>query len=377
MFSDDVDTHATALRESITGARLLVIGAAGSIGSAFVRHISAYRPAGLHLVDIAENGLAETVRDLRSSPSNVPDDFATSVIDFGSIAFDRYLDAQKPFDWVVNFAALKHVRSERDPYSIVRMISVNVEALTALQNHRRCPGRVFSVSTDKAIRPANIMGATKNLMEQALFGHDAWSASSARFANVAFSAGSLLESFCNRLARRQPIAAPTGIRRYFMSQEEAGQLCAIATFLGEHRSVFFPKLDRRKDLRSLTDMAATFLAHYGLEPLVCTSEDEAKAKLGTAHGKWPCYFSPADTSGEKEEEEFFRASDVVDRKRFATTNLVIEPRPDPAVLERFLQDMDAIRRSPVWSKAEIAAAVRRAVPDLKHHETGLNLDQKM
>ncbi|MBM3566841.1 MAG: NAD-dependent epimerase/dehydratase family protein, partial [Alphaproteobacteria bacterium] len=249
LFADDVAANAAFLKAAINGARILVIGAAGSIGAAFVKQLAAFNPASLHLVDIDENDLVELVRDLRSSPLNLPPDFRTVTADFAGPEFLRYARENAPYDVLANFSALKHVRAERDVYSLARMIEVNVAALD------RCLGqsdglgfkRVFSVSTDKCVRPANLMGASKNLMEKVLFSRGgSFIATSARFANVAFSAGSLLEGFERRLAKGQPIAGPSDVKRYFISHEEAAQLCLLACFLGEDRQVFFPKLSEEK-----------------------------------------------------------------------------------------------------------------------------------
>lgn len=373
MFADDMADHAQDLREAIGGRRLLITGAAGSVGSAFVKQVARYSPASLHLVDINESGLVELVRDLRSSPVQLPDDFRTVSIDFGSAEFAHFA-ADHPHDVLVNFAAMKHVRAERDVYSLMRMIHVNVASPEA------CLGwhdfaRAFSVSTDKSVRPANLMGATKNLMEKVLFRDGpAPVSTSARFANVAFSAGSLLEGFEQRLRKGQPLAAPTDVRRYFISDVEAGELCLLACFLGSARQVFFPKL-QQTDLLSLADIAKAFLHHHGYEPKLCASEREA---IETRPGKhWPCYFSPSDTTGEKEAEEFFRPTDEVDWTSFRSVARVTEPASDPRVIANFLDRIRFIRAQPVWTKADVVAAIRKAVPELVHVERDRSLDEKM
>ena len=380
LFADDISDRAGRLADSIADRRLLIVGAGGSIGSAFVKQLVQFRPAALHLVDINENALVELVRDLRSSPLVLPTDFRTVSIDFGASEFARFAKDRGSYDALFNFAAMKHVRSERDVYSLLRMIEVNVESLKRCLDGAGRPGfaRVFSVSTDKSVRPANLMGATKNLMERVLFKEGTTAvATTARFANVAFSAGSLLEGFEHRLRKRQPIAAPTDVQRYFMSHQEAGELCLLAGFLGEHRQVFFPKMRSAENLKSFSDIAAAFLRHHGYEPQVCASEHEAIAAMGTSRDKWPCYFSASGTTGEKSVEEFHREIDIVDVETYRAVATTREAPADPAVIEGFLAEIARIRRAPRWSKADVVAAIRSAVPELVHCELDRNLDQKM
>ena len=380
LFADDVEANRQALAEAIGGTRLLVVGAAGSIGGAFVRQVAQYRPRALHLVDISENSLVEVVRELRSSTLALPDDFRSVSIDFGSAEFAAMAGAWGPYDAFVNFSAMKHVRSERDVFSLMRMVDVNVRALADWLASPGAAGlgRAFSVSTDKSVRPVNLMGATKNLMEQALFGHGArLSATSARFANVAFSAGSLLEGFELRLAKRQPIAAPMDVKRYFISHEEAGQLCLLGCFLGRSGEVVFPRMTPADDLMGFADIATAFLRHHGLEPILCGSEDEARAMADIPAGRWPCFFSRSDTTGEKSYEEFHRDGDVLDTARYREIAVVREAAPDPVVLRRFLAAIAALRGKPEWRKAEVVDAIRAAVPELQHVELDRSLDQKM
>lgn len=377
MFADDVAAHHDAIAESIAGKRLLVVGAGGSIGASFVLQLARYRPRALHLVDLNENTLVEVVRDLRSSDIRLCDDFLTVSIDFGALEFARFVAAHGPYDQLLNFSALKHVRAERDPFSLMRMIDVNVRALDQALETMPGLGRAFSVSTDKSVRPANLMGATKNLMEQVLFCRPGLAATTARFANVAFSAGSLLESFEMRLAKGQALAAPGDVRRYLISHEEAGQLCLMAAFLGGEREAFFPRLDENA-LMSFVDIARAFLASKGLEMRVCADEQEAKdLAANPPAGTWPCHVSASDTSGEKPFEEFFRVDDRPDFSRFQAVGVMREAPADPARVKGFLADIAAMRARPSWDKAEIAALIRRAVPDLDHVVHGRSLDEKM
>ncbi|OHC82921.1 MAG: hypothetical protein A3G73_03425 [Rhodospirillales bacterium RIFCSPLOWO2_12_FULL_67_15] len=379
LFADDIAANAARLASAIAGRRLLVVGAAGSIGAAFVNEIAARAPAALHLVDIDENGLVELVRDLRSDPRPPPSDFRTIIADFAGTEFARFAADHAPYDVFANFSALKHVRAERDVYSLLRMVEVNVAALDRCLARAAAHGftRVFSVSTDKSVRPASLMGATKNLMEKALFSREgAFVATSARFANVAFSAGSLLEGFENRLAKGQPLSAPNDVRRYFISHEEAAQLCLLACFLGRDREVFFPKLAAPDHLIGFPDIASLLLAERGLEPLPCASEEEARS-LAPPPGRWPCHFSPSDTSGEKPEEEFFRHDDVLDLESFRAAGVVREGIVPRRTIDSFLAAIQAIRAGAVWRKENVVAAICAAVPELDHVERGHDLDQKM
>ena len=407
LLDEDMAANRGAVRDAVAGARILVIGAAGSIGCAFVKQLIPYRPGALHLVDISENNLVEVVRDLRSAPPALalPDDFRTFPVAMGSEEFERMLGDRGDYDYVVNFSALKHVRSEKDPFSLMRMYNTNVlyvkrllEALagTGVRKH-------FSVSSDKAANPANVMGATKIFMERILLAYSERVAfSTARFANVAFSDGSLLHGFLQRLAKRQPFAAPYDVKRYFISHEEAGQLCLLACFLGENRDIYFPKLDEGSDLLTFSEIAVLVLEACGLEPDLCASEDEAKEKAELIRdrapiispmsfqspqnaknkdltpGKWPCYFFASDTTGEKPYEEFYTAADRVDLERYRNVGVISQPPwTDMARIERALAAFEAIRRGAAWRKEDMVEAIRIIVPELAHEETGRNLDQKM
>lgn len=421
LFDEDMAAHRGAVRDAVAGARILVIGAAGSIGCAFVKQLIPYRPGALHLVDISENNLVEVVRDLRSAPPALPlpEDFRTFPVAMGSEEFERMLAAQRDYDYVVNFSALKHVRSEKDPFSLMRMYNTNVlyvkrllEALAGTKVRKH-----FSVSSDKAANPANVMGATKIFMERILLAYsDRVAFSTARFANVAFSDGSLLHGFLQRLAKRQPFAAPHDVKRYFISHEEAGQLCLLACFLGENRDIYFPKLDEGSDLLTFSEIAVLVLEAHGLKPDLCASEDEAKEKAelirGGAHlirdndpvnfkdlppgspmsfqspqnakkkdltpGMWPCYFFASDTTGEKPYEEFYTEADRVDLERYRNVGVISQPPwTDTERIERALAAFEAIRRGAQWRKEEMVEAIRIIVPELAHEETGRNLDQKM
>lgn len=381
LFAGDVEANAEKLSAEISQSRLLIVGAAGSIGQAFVKQLLPFRPKALHLVDLNENMLVELVRDLRSGETPLPADFATYSVDFSGPEFLAMSAVTGPFDVFLNFSALKHVRAERDPFSLMRMIDVNVGALSAYLAHPAAQSlkRAFSVSTDKSVRPENLMGASKNLMERALFLHsNRLCANSARFANVAFSAGSLLEGFDYRLRKNQPIAAPSDVKRYFITHVEAGQLCLLGAFLCQNREVVFPKLNPEDHLISFEAIARAFLAHHGLSPLECRNDAEAKARFkDRPKNAWPCVFAPSDTTGEKLAEEFLRPGDKPDMGRFQEAGVVGEAFPDAALLTDFLQTVAALKARGVWSKPDLAQAIAQAVPDLAHEELGKSLDQKM
>lgn len=383
LFAPDLDVARDRLADAIRGRRVLVTGGAGSIGSAFIQQLLPFRPGALLVVDLSENSLAELVRDLRASSLPLPERFSTYAIAFGSLEFEHVFADAGPFDYLVNFAALKHVRSERDPYSLMRMIDTNVLALDRFLQAAASgvPPGVFSVSSDKAIRPANLMGATKAWMEKILWRHSAGRVcSTARFANVAFSDGSLPFAFRQRIAKRQPLSAPSDVKRYFISHEEAGQLCLLACFLSASRTIVIPRLDARH-AASLVDVAVQLLDSLGMEPWPCDSEEEAKARaaqLPAQPRRWPCYFSPSDTTGEKTLEEFCAEEEAPDYSAYRALGVI---RHRGEVDERSLQAardaIDRIRDSRLWRKTDILAAVRLAVPDLIHVEHGRSLDEKM
>ncbi len=384
MFAQDLSAHRNTVQQSVAGSRILVIGAAGSIGSAFVKQLIPHRPDVLHLVDISENNLVEVVRDLRSSQLALPKDFKTYPVAMGSEEFEKLLQYQKAYDYVVNFSAMKHVRSEKDPFSLMRMYNTNVyfvkKLLEALEGSDI--RKFFSVSSDKAANPASVMGATKTFMERILLAFaERIPFSTARFANVAFSDGSLLYGFLRRLEKRQPFSAPHDVKRYFISHEEAGQLCILSCFLGENRDIFFPKLNEDRDLRTFSEIAVMVLEAHGCRPYLCNSEQEAKEraarmKLGTKD--WPCYFFESDTTGEKPIEEFFTDLDRVDLARYRNIGVISQPPwKDRDRLDRALRTFEKVRRKSFWRKEDMVEAIRIIVPELEHEEKGRNLDQKM
>lgn len=355
LFAEDIRAVSQELSERIAGRRFLFIGAAGSIGLSTLRTIARFGPAAVHVVDHNENGIAEVARTLRSSSESFDvGDFLLQPFDYGGRPFKGWIKAQTaPYDYVLNFAALKHVRSERDPYSILAMLETNVlklhhlpEALSSLP----APKRVFCVSTDKAANPSSMMGATKRLMEHALFGANrSWSAdtaiTSARFANVALSNGSLLQSWRNRIEQRQPMACPKDCRRYFVTLTEAGQLCTLAALLGQPDTIAVPKLDPEENLVLLQSVSETFLSGLGLEPHFVEDEEEARhgVEHAAAQGKWPVLLTSLDTAGEKPYEEFVAEGETVESTSIAALDQVqYLPLEDPDSFDRLVVRIEAL-----------------------------------
>lgn len=382
-FKDDIECNFSDLKKMIAGSRIAVVGAAGSIGSAVAKTILRFSPQSLALVDISENNLVELVRDLRSSSDvKMPAEFSTLPIAMGSVEFNRYFAETKPFDYFFNLSAIKHVRSEKDVYCLIRMIDTNVLFMhDFLENNSYKFKKVFSVSSDKAANPANMMGATKMAMEQTLlYRSEIQSFSTARFANVAFSDGSLPYGFLRRIEKRQPLAAPNDVRRYFISHQEAGELCALAAFTGENRDVFFPKLAESRDEKTFSRIAEDLLRKLNYEPVSCSSEEEAKGKIEELipKGKWPCYFFKSDTTGEKDYEEFYTTTEIVDFDRFKSVGVIKrDGKIDRTKVEKFLLFAKSAKNRKDLAKVDYVRALEDLVPSLSHLETGKNLDGKM
>lgn len=382
-FKQDIDNNFNQIKSMVAGSRIAVVGAAGSIGSAVAKTILRFEPKSLVLIDISENNLVELVRDLRSSGDvRIPEEFATLPIAMGSEEFNRYFAENKPFDYFFNLAAIKHVRSEKDVYCLIRMINTNVLFMhDFLEENPYKFRKVFSVSSDKAANPANLMGATKMAMEQSLLYRAAEQPfSTARFANVAFSDGSLPFGFLRRIEKIQPIAAPNDVRRYFISHQEAGELCAMSAFTGENRDVFFPKLAEDKDEKTFSQIAEDLLKFLGYEPYLCETEEEARGKIKELVPKrqWPCYFFKTDTTGEKDFEEFFVPSEDVDFERFNSIGVIKRDSGcDRKVVEEFLEFAQEAKENKQLVKADYVKALEKIVPTLSHIETGKNLDSKM
>lgn len=401
LFQDDVEANADAIAEAIGGKRILVTGAAGSIGSSTVRQIIRYKPAFLAAIDLSENNLVELVRDLRGRTGlTVGDSLKTYTIDFGSALADRFISDVGPFDLVLHFAAMKHVRSERDIYSLARLIQTNVlqvdRFLSTLKRDSPCD--VFAVSTDKACAPASLMGASKRLMEQVVLWHGQHSGSlignangdgpslsrvaCTRFANVAFSDGSLLAGYLSRIRKSQPLAGPNDVRRYFITEDEAGQICLLTAALAANGQIFVPRLDSGSDLKDFVQIAEIVLSDCGYEPCWYSSDDAARNNMerDLAKGVYPCFFSASDTSGEKEFEEFIGPGEIITSSPFTSVNVIGRtPVVDSSLLKEVMNGLTTVIASsdPGKGKEHIVELLLRAVPTLRHVDRDRDLDRKM
>ncbi|RYU67846.1 NAD-dependent epimerase/dehydratase family protein [Aliivibrio finisterrensis] len=383
LFTQDIISHEGELSRIVSQSRFLVLGGAGSIGQAVTKEIFKRNPQKLHVVDISENNMVELVRDIRSSFGYINGDFQTFALDIGSIEYDAFIKADGQYDYVLNLSALKHVRSEKDPFTLMRMIDVNVfnTDKTIQQSIDAGAKKYFCVSTDKAANPVNMMGASKRIMEMFLMRKSEEIAiSTARFANVAFSDGSLLHGFNQRIQKNQPIVAPNDIKRYFVTPQESGELCLMSCIFGENRDIFFPKLSEALHLISFADIAVKYLKQMGYEPHLCESEDEARelAKTLPAQGKWPCLFTSSDTTGEKDFEEFFTDKETLDMARFDNLGIIKnDPLYQQELLELFEQKIGQMKSDRQWTKEEIVQLFFTMIPDFGHKETGKYLDSKM
>jgi FlaA1/EpsC-like NDP-sugar epimerase len=367
----------------LKGARCLVIGGAGTIGQAVVLELFKRRPKAIHVVDISENNMVELVRGIRSTMGYSDSDFRTFAIDCGSVEFDLLSKVNGPYEFVFNLSALKHVRSEKDEFTLMRMIRVNI--LNTLQTIRKTRGasvqKYFCVSTDKAANPVNLMGASKRIMELFLMRESTYQdVSMARFANVAFSDGSLLHGFNQRFAKRQPISAPNDVRRYFITQEESGQLCLLSAIHANNREILFPKIDGNLTALTFSEIAENYIASLGYEPYHCSSEEEARAKSKELISKrfWPCFFFKSDTSGEKDIEEFVTGEELVDQSRFKNVGVIKNSlNTESDVLDSFLENIQKMIQIGSWEKSAIICEIQKVLPEFNHIEKGKNLDQKM
>lgn len=384
MFLTDIETNREQLLRKIQNKTVLVIGGAGSIGSSFIKAILPFKPASLVVVDINENALAELTRDLRSTKGMyIPQEYITYPMDFASDVFKKMFRSRKGFNIVANFSAHKHVRSEKDIYSVEALIQNNVLHAKGLLDllTEFPPEEFFCVSTDKAANPVNIMGASKRIMEDLIFSYsDVFPVKTARFANVAFSNGSLPAGFLERIAKQQPISAPSDVKRYFVSPEESGQICMLACMLGENRAIFFPKLEEEQ-MMTFDSIAENLLHEYGYQILKCQSDEEAIDKsenLKKGVNLYPVHFSVSDTSGEKPFEEFYTDTETVDMDRFQALGVITDKEKcDQNKLLRLLADLENIFRGQEVEKEEVIRIIGEYLPNFSHIETGRSLDSKM
>jgi FlaA1/EpsC-like NDP-sugar epimerase len=383
LFDNDIKNYEKELIEIVSNSTFLVIGGAGSIGQAVTKEIFKRNPLKLHVVDISENNMVELVRDIRSSFGYIEGDFQTFALDIGSEEYDAFIEADGKYDYVLNLSALKHVRSEKDPFTLMRMINVNIfnTDKTIEQSIAKGVKKYFCVSTDKAANPVNMMGASKRIMEMFLMRKSKEiDISTARFANVAFSDGSLLHGFNQRIMKRQPIVAPNDIKRYFVIPEESGQLCLMSCVFGENRDIFFPKLSESLHLITFADIAVKYLNDLGYQPFLCNDEEEARLLMATlpAEGKWPCLFTASDTTGEKDFEEFFTENEVLDMNRFENLGVIKNDLNfDEEKLNLFTESIGALKKERKWNKEQIVSLFFQMIPGFGHKETGKYLDAKM
>lgn len=384
MFQGDLRTHQSALTEAIEGKSVLVIGGAGSIGSSYIKALLPFKPKTLVVVDISENRLTELTRELRSTSAfTVPDDYVTYPMNYADDTFVKMFKARGGFDIVANFSAHKHVRSEKDKYSVEALLKNNVvnakKFLDLLCDYH--PQHFFCVSTDKAANPVNIMGGSKKIMEDMIMAYaDLFPVTTARFANVAFSNGSLPAGFLERIAKNQPLSAPSDVTRYFVSPEESGQICLMACILGTTGQIYFPKL-KKEQVLTFSEIATQLLKDLGYEPLECKSEAEAIAKAESRKetDKWyPVYFSKSDTTGEKPYEEFYTEGEQVALDRYASLGVIsLQSFKKITEIESFIDKLTQLFNNPATEKKDITSLMKTFLVIFDHQETGRYLDSKM
>ena len=384
MFKADIEANKEQLTQEIEGKSVCVIGGAGSIGSSFIKAILRFRPGKLVVVDLNENGLAELTRDIRSTDGLfVPQDYRAYTLNFADPIFTRIYREEKGFDIVANFSAHKHVRSEKDRYSVQALIENNdIKAKKLMDLLCEFPPRhFFCVSTDKAANPVNIMGASKRIMEDLVMAYNnRFKVTTARFANVAFSNGSLPDGWMHRIQKKQPLAAPSDVKRYFVSPEESGQICMLACILGKPGEVFFPKLGEDQML-TFSAICDDFVKAHGLEKDECSSDDEAKRKaaaIDNSQTTYPVRYFTSDTTGEKAFEEFYVPGEKIDMQRFKALGVVEQTaRHDMSEVCDFFNKLEELFAREDFTKADIVEAIKTFIPNFDHEEKGKNLDQKM
>lgn len=383
MFAHDINVNSEQLNKEIHGKSILVIGGAGSIGSSFIKAVLRFEPSKLVVVDLNENGLAELTRDLRSSNDiKVPETYLTYTLDFADPIFEDIFREHNGFDIVANFSAHKHVRSEKDKYSVEALLKNNVIKAKKLLDLLKLepPRHFFCVSTDKAANPVNVMGASKRIMEDLIMAYKPFfKVTTARFANVAFSNGSLPASFFDRVMKNQPLVAPKDVKRFFVSMEESGQICMLACILGENGEVFFPKLSEEK-MKTFSSICDDFIKENGYKKHECSSDEEAKeyAAKNLPGDTYPVVYFISDTTGEKGYEEFVVDGEASDMERFESLGVITEtPHRNMSEVEKLISDLETIFRDRSFTKAQIVNCLKDFLPNFEHEEKGKNLDQKM
>lgn len=383
VFENDINSNEAKLSSAVASSRFLVIGGAGSIGQAVVKEIFKRKPKKLHVVDINENNIVELVRDIRSSIGYISGEFKTFVLDVGSFEYDAFFLKDGKYDYVLNLSALKHVRSEKDPYTLMRLINVNIfnTKKTLMQSAEKGVKKYFCVSSDKATNPANMMGASKKIMEMFLMeGSKNISVSTARFANVAFSDGSLLHSFTQRIQKKQPLVAPKDVQRYFVTAKESGQLCLMSCIFGENRDIYFPKLNEKQHLIRFSEIALRYLKSIGFQPILCKSEQQARDSVEafSLKKKWPCLFQKSNTTGEKLIEEFYTSNEKLDFNKFQNIGIIKNDEFfNNSQLDDFCVSINKLKDKGRWKKEDLVKIFFKIIPDFNHMENGRYLDDKM
>lgn len=383
LFIHDLKNFSFSLNQKIETGNFLIIGGAGSIGQSVSKEIIKRNPKKIHIVDLNENNLVELIRDIRSTIGYIEGEIKTYCIDCGSNDFERFLMTEGPYDYIFNLSALKHVRSENDPYTLTRLIEVNILNSIRISKLAKEQGikNYFCVSTDKATNPVNLMGASKRIMEKFLFRESGnLNISLARFANVAFSDGSLLYGFNRRFEKKQPLSAPEDVLRYFLTPKESGELCLIAGLLAENREIFFPKLNQNLNLIRFSDIAKSFLKQKGFLPVLCKTEEEAResCKDLISQKKWPCYFFKSDTTGEKDFEEFYTDQEDLDMDRFNGIGIIKNKLPsDKKKIDTFYSKILDLKRDSNIDKKEVLKLFKLILPNFEHIEKGKNLNSRM
>ncbi len=384
MFAADIEANKEKLTEEIKGKKVCVIGGAGSIGSSFIKAVLRFEPTSVMVVDLNENGLAELVRDVRSTEGlYVPDEFRCYTLNFADPIFERIFREEEGFDIVANFSAHKHVRSEKDRYSVQALIENNDIKAKKLMDLLMVypPKHFFCVSTDKAANPVNIMGASKRIMEDLVMAYNKYfKVTTARFANVAFSNGSLPDGWIHRLQKKQPLAAPSDVKRYFVSPEESGQICMLACILGKGGEVFFPKLGEDQML-TFSAICDDFVKSEGFAKKECASDAEAKqyaARMDYDNDTYPVVYFKSNTTGEKAYEEFYVPGEKINMERFKALGVVEETTRRPmSEVNAFFEKLESIFHRDDFTKAQVIDAIKEFIPNFEHAEKGKNLDQKM
>lgn len=384
LFAADIENNKEKLRQEIEGKSVCVIGGAGTIGSSFIRAVLPFKPSKLVVIDLNENGLAELTRDLRSTYGMyVPEEYRAYTLNFADPIFARIFREERGFDIVANFSAHKHVRSEKDKYSVQALIENNDIKAKKLMD-LLCeypPKHFFCVSTDKAANPVNIMGASKRIMEDMVMAYTSkFKVTTARFANVAFSNGSLPDGWLNRVKKKQPLAAPSDVMRYFVSLDESGEICMLACILGKNGEIFFPKLGEDQ-MKTFSDICDDYVKSIGCEKMECANDEEAKriaSEMSFDTKQYPVVYFKSDTTGEKAYEEFYVPGEKLDMNRFHGIGIIEESEHcSMKEVESFFREMEEIFANPFFTKEEVVIAIKRFIPNFEHEEKGKNLDQKM